>query len=526
MTGDWKSHGRDTAASGDAQYRGILEEIEDGYYEVDLEGNIVFFNESLCRMLGYGPGELLGMNNRTFVDHVSARRVYPVFNRVLRTGRPHKGFRWEITGKDGTRLHVETSISLIRGPEGTPKGFRGICRDITRRVQAEEERRKLESRLHLARKMEAIGTLAGGVAHDLNNVLSGLVSYPELILMDLPADNPLRKPITAIRRSGERAAAIVQDLLAIARRGIPTREPMDIASLVSGALASPEIARIKAEHPGIDITVECEKDMLPVVGAVDQLSKSLVNLVINASASIQGAGTVTVTAGNVYLDSPINGYESVVEGEYVALRVADSGPGISSKDLERIFEPFYTKKFMGRGGTGLEMTVVLGTVQGHDGYITSESSPGKGSAFTLYLPATREEMEKTGGHDPRDYLGKGEQLVVVDDVDVQREIATHILTRLGYSVRSFASGEDAVEYMEHHAAHLMILDMIMDPGMDGLDTYREVLKHHPGQKAIVVSGYSETDRVRELRKLGVESYIKKPYLAERLGLAVRSELDR
>ena len=350
MTGNCKSNGRGTAVSGDTQERRILEEIEDGYYEVDLDGNIVFLNEPMCRMLGYGQDELLGMSSRVFVGKASAQRAYPVFERVLRTGRPHKGFRWEITRKDGERLYVETSISLIRGHDGTPKGFRGICRDITHRVRAEEERRRLESRLHLARKMQAISTFAGGVAHDLNNVLSGLVSYPELILMDLPADNPLRKPISTIRRSGEKAAAIVQDLLAIAGKGIPTRETIAIPSLVTGAMASPEIGRLKSEHPGLDITVELEEELLPVKGSLTHLQKALVNLVLNASESIRGTGTIAICARNTYLDLPVRGYETVVEGEYVEMRVSDSGPGISSEDFERIFEPSTRRRSWAEAG--------------------------------------------------------------------------------------------------------------------------------------------------------------------------------
>lgn len=508
------------------KYRTILEEIEDGYYEVDLAGNFTFFNDSMCRLIGYTRKEMIGMNNRAFTDHACAKDIYRVFNRVFRTGKHDKGYRWELIRKDGSRVHAETSISLIRDLEGKPKGFRGICRDITLRVQAEEERKKLESRLQQARKMEAIGALAGGVAHDLNNILSGLVSYPELMLMDLAADDPLRKPITTIQRSGEKAAAIVQDLLTLARRGVPTREAVSIASILSGYDKSPEFKKLCTVHPGVEVSVTFDDDLLPVMGSPVHLSKTVYNLIANAAESIQDRGAITVTARNTYLDTPVKGYDSVIEGEYVAVCVADTGPGMSGEDRERIFEPFYTRKVMGRSGTGLEMTVVLGTVQDHQGYITSESKEGEGAAFTFYLPATRAQVADRESQDIQDYLGRGEHVVVVDDVDVQRDIATQILLRLGYSVHSFASGEDAVEYMKGHSADLVILDMIMDPGIDGLETYRRILRDHPNQKAIIASGYSETQRVRELQLLGAGSYIKKPYLIEKLGIAVRTELDR
>jgi PAS domain S-box-containing protein len=508
------------------KYRRILEEIEDGYYEVDLAGNFIFFNDSMCRLIGYTRKEMVGMNNRMYTDEECAKDIYRVFNRVFRTDTPDKGYRWELVRKDGSKVHVETSISLIRNIEGKPKGFRGICRDITQRVQAEEERKKLEYKLQQARKMEAIGTLAGGVAHDLNNILSGLVSYPELMLMDLAKDDPLRKPIATIQRSGEKAAAIVQDLLTLARRGVPTREAVSIASILSGYGKSPELKKLRSRYPQVEISVTFDHDLLPVMGSPVHLSKTIFNLVANAAESIQGRGAITVTARNTYLDTPVKGCDSVMEGEYVSVCVADTGSGMPAEDRERIFEPFYTRKVLGRNGTGLEMTVVLGTVQDHQGYITSESPEGEGTAFTFYLPATRAEVDDRGSQDIQDYLGRGEHVVVVDDMDVQRDIATQILARLGYSVHSFASGEDAVEYMKGHSADLVILDMIMDPGIDGLETYRRILRYHPGQKAIIASGYSETQQVRELQLLGAGSYIKKPYLIEKLSIAVRTELDR
>jgi PAS domain S-box-containing protein len=508
------------------KYRTILEDIEDGYYEIDLGGNFTFFNDAMCRMLGYAREEMTGMNNRLFMDSACAKKTYQVFNRVFRTGRHDKGFGWELIRKGGSRIHVETSISLIRDHEGNPRGFRGICRDITRRVQAEEERKKLESRLQQARKMEAIGTLAGGVAHDLNNILSGLVSYPELVLMDLAEDDPLRKPIAVIRQSGEKAAAIVQDLLILARRGVSTTEVVSIGSIIADYRKSPEFRKLETEHPRVEISVDCDEDLLPVMGSPFHLSKAIMNLITNAAEAIHDRGTIAVTVCNTYLDTPVKGYDIVVEGEYIAITITDTGAGISDQDRERIFEPFYTKKVMGRSGTGLGMTVVLGTVQDHNGYIESDSVEGKGTTFTLYLPAVRGRIEEEKSRDIRNCQGRGESVVVVDDADVQRDIATQILTRLGYSVRSFASGEEAVEYMKAHCADLMILDMIMDPGIDGLETYRKVLQYHPGQKAIIASGYSESQRVRELQQLGAGSYIKKPYLIEKLGIAVRTELDK
>ncbi|HAA03384.1 MAG TPA: hybrid sensor histidine kinase/response regulator, partial [Syntrophobacteraceae bacterium] len=217
----------------------------------------------------------------------------------------------------------------------------------------------------------------------------------------------------------------------------------------------------------------------------------------------------------------------VREGDYVVLSVSDTGEGISAVDLKRIFEPFYTKKVMGRSGTGLGLAVVWGTVKDHHGYINVLSEEGKGAAFTLYFPVTREELvSEQVSMSVREYLGKGETILIVDDVREQRELATTMLKKLHYSVTSVSSGEETLEYLKQHQVDLVILDMIMDHGMDGLDTYARIIEAHPQQKAIIVSGFSETERVAKAQALGAGAYVKKPYVLETLGRAVRMELDR
>jgi CheY-like chemotaxis protein len=238
-------------------------------------------------------------------------------------------------------------------------------------------------------------------------------------------------------------------------------------------------------------------------------------------------GKVIITTKNQYIDHPIKGYDEVEEGDYVVLRVIDNGIGISAKDMERIFEPFYSKKVMGRSGTGLGMAVVWGTVKDHKGYIDVQSTDGKGTTFTLYFPITRMEISKDESSlSIEDYMGSGELILVVDDVEEQREIASEMLRKLGYSVESAASGEEAVEYMENNTTDLIILDMIMEPGINGRETYENIVKYHPNQKAIIASGFSKTDDVKKAQELGAGKYIKKPYILEKIGLAVRDELAR
>jgi CheY-like chemotaxis protein len=251
------------------------------------------------------------------------------------------------------------------------------------------------------------------------------------------------------------------------------------------------------------------------------------NLVSNASEAMPDGGEIFISTENRYIDNPIKGYDDVEEGDYVMLVVSDSGIGIPSGDIERIFEPFYSKKKMGRSGTGLGMALVWGAVKDHKGYIDVKSTEGKGTTFTLYFPATRQQSTKDQLSLPIEkYMGRGESILVVDDVKEQREIAFSILSELGYSVTTVEGGDEAVEYLQHDAVDSIVLDMIMAPGIDGLDTYKKLIRRHPGQRAIIASGFSETARVKEAQELGAGQYIKKPYTLEKIGLAVKTELEK
>ncbi|MDY6791242.1 MAG: response regulator, partial [Thermodesulfobacteriota bacterium] len=398
--------------------------------------------------------------------------------------------------------------------------------EIKEREHAERERRRLETQLAHAKKMEAIGTLAGGVAHDLNNVLNATVSYPDLILMELPEESPLRTPILSIQESGIRAAAIVQDLLTLARRGIVATEVTNLNQIINRYLESPEFAKLIEFHPHAKIERNLETDLLNIMGSPVHLSKTVMNLVSNAAEAMADGGSIIISTESRYIDQPIKGYDNIKEGDYVVLIVSDSGAGISAGDLERIFEPFFTKKVMGRSGTGLGMAVVWGTVKDHRGYIDVQSTIGKGTTFTLYFPVTRKEKEaKERTVSVEEYRGKGESVLIVDDIKEQRDIASRLLTKLGYSVASASGGEEAFEYMKDHSADLLVLDMIMDPGIDGLETYKKILQLHPHQKAIIASGFSASERVKQVQKLGAGAYIKKPYTIEKIGIAIKNELE-
>ena len=402
-----------------------------------------------------------------------------------------------------------------------------LTQEMAERRKAEKERRYLEAQLAKSQKMEAIGTLAGGVAHDLNNILSGLVSYPELILMDLPDDSPLRQPIITIKESGQRAAAIVQDLLTLARRGVSVREVMNLNELIREYLNSPENQKMLEYHSEVTVETSLQPDLLNIMGSPVHLSKTIMNMISNAAEAMPNGGKIIIATENRYIDKSIKGYDAVDEGDYATLTVADTGIGISPEDIERIFEPFYTKKTMGRSGTGLGMAVVWGTVKDHNGYIDVQSELGEGTTVTLYFPITRKNLPlEIQSISAEEYKGNGESILIVDDIKEQREIASGMLKKLGYKVMSVPSGEEALAYMQQNAADLLLLDMIMNPGMDGLETYQQILRFHPEQKAVIASGFSESDKVKKAQRIGAGTYVKKPYSFEKIGLAVKGELSK
>jgi signal transduction histidine kinase/ActR/RegA family two-component response regulator len=390
-----------------------------------------------------------------------------------------------------------------------------------------KERKELEARLVRSQKMEALGLLAGGVAHDLNNVLSGIVSYPDMLLMRLPDDSDLRKPLGVMRDSGQKAAAIVQDLLTLARRGVTRFEVLNINALIDEYLESPELEKLKTYHPKVVVWTDLQADLDNIRGSAIHLKKSLMNLVSNAAEALPDGGRVRVTTQNRPVDRRIEGSTGVAAGDYVVLSVSDNGKGIDREDLGRIFEPFYTKKKMGRSGTGLGLAVVWGTVEDHRGYVNISSDIGQGTLVEIYIPVTHDDVEHKDRIIPReDYRGNGERVLVVDDLPAQREITSEMLAEIGYRVASVPGGEEAAAFVKENPVDLVILDMIMTPGIDGLETLIRLQQIRPGIKALLVSGFSETGRVKEAQLLGAGAYVKKPFGIETLGVAVRKELDR
>jgi PAS domain S-box-containing protein len=509
------------------RFRSLVETTSDWVWEVNEKGVYTYASPKVKELLGYDPGEVIGKKPFDFMPLEVADRMSQLFKGIVTSRKPFTRLENTNVHKDGHLVVLETSGVPILEKDGKFAGYRGIDRDITERKRAEEDLKNFEVRVQRMEKMEALGTLAGGVAHDLNNILSGIVGYPDLILAELPGDSPLRESILAIKRSGQKASALVQDLMMVARRGMVSTEVVNWNSLISDYMKSPEHEKIQSLHPHVGFEVLLESDLLPMKGSRVHLSNTLMNLLSNAAEAMpESGGIVTILTRNHYLKRPVKGYDAVKEGDYVVLEISDTGRGISPEVIGRIFEPFYTRKVTGRSGTGLGLAVVWGTVKDHGGYIDVQSEEGTGTKFTLYFPVTMEASTLDQSQITFvDYMGKGETILVIESVKEERELLVAMLNKLNYRVISVSSAEAAIETVETWQPDLIILDMLIEPGMDGLETYRRILKLRPGQKAIIASG-SETERVRQALDLGAGAFVEKPYAMAKIAEVVRRELDK
>lgn len=421
---------------------------------------------------------------------------------------------------------IEAQISKISGPEHDYAGFLFMGQDVTARIMEEKESEEIKNRLVKAEKMESIGLLAGGVAHDLNNILSGIINYPELLLMKLPEDSPLRPTMSAIQQSGQRAAAVVADLLMVARGVASKKEAKDLNQLVADYLESPEYEKLRMHHLTVTTTAKLAAGQLPVYCSPIHIKKCVMNLVGNALEAVEQDGLCEISTGSCSFDLHSACKYNLEQGDYCFVQVRDSGPGIAEKDIHHIFEPFYSSKKMGRSGTGLGLSIVWNTVKDHKGAVDVESDTN-GSRFTLYFPVyldkrlEGEDADSTGEM----LLGQQEKILIVDDEPQLQDIAKQMLMELNYEVFTVGSGEDAIQFLKNNTVDLVLIDMIMAPGMNGRETYQEVVALHPGQKALIVSGFSESSEVKAALEMGARGFISKPYSLDQLGRIVKTALQ-
>jgi signal transduction histidine kinase len=413
----------------------------------------------------------------------------------------------------------------VRFKQQTLEAYRDQERIIEERtIQLKKEvqdRELIASQLKQSQKMEALGVMAGGVAHDLNNILAGIVSYPELIRVSLPDDSPLLNPLKTIENAGKRAAAVVDDMLTIARNVASVKEAVNLNDLIAELLGSPEWQRIEEIFPEVRITQRLDSQLALISCSHVHIRKCIMNLLYNGIEASAPVGQVVIFTG---IEKKGNSFseEDSGESQYVYFSIQDSGPGIGSEHIDHIFEPFYTTKKMGHSGSGLGLSVVWSTVEEHGGEIRIRDS-SNGARFTILFPALKKDAFKPETDNPVPFESlKGEgSILLVDDEPELREIGSEMARMLGYSVSLAPSGEEAIKMFQACDFDVVVLDMLLGDGINGREAYEQMLAIKPGQKAIIASGYSTSLDVEKTLELGAHSIIKKPYSLNDIGLAIK-----
>jgi len=499
------------------KYQTIVESIEEGYFEVDLKGHLAFVNTPLCRIVGYSRDQLLFTPYRQYFSRATARYLFQLFNRVFRSGIPAANQDFEALRK-GQRVILEISVSLVTDREGNPTGFRGMLRDITHLRRAEEERQELEEQLHHAQRLEAIGTLAGGIAHDFNNILMGIQGNTSLMLMRTPPENPLVEKLRNVERYVKDGASLTRQLLDFARTKQRQTAVTDLNAVIRKT--ADMFGRTKRE-----ITIDTARlsASWPATVNPGQIEQVLINLFVNAWQAMPEGGRLSVETEDCQLGMKSVHPFGLNPGRFVKVKVRDTGIGMNEAILTKIFNPFFTTKERGRG-TGLGLSSAYGIIKNHRGFIKVASQVGKGSVFTIFLPASVSPMQSQTETILEPLRGAG-TVMVVDDERFIIEITGEWLRELGYQVVEASSGQEALGAYEARRGgiDLVILDMVM-PGMDGGETFDGLRAIDPDVKVLLISGYGLNGRIKEIRSQGCRGFLQKPFTILQLSEKIKAIL--
>ena len=619
------------------KYRTILESIEDGYFEVDIRGNFTFFNDSMCKISGYTKDELMGMNNRQYMNQENAKKVYQTFNKVYTTGKPDKGFDWEFIRKDGTKRYVETSVSLMKDAEGQRISFRGIIRDVTEKKQIEAdliqtknflqnifnssidgitttdlqgnviytspraknilgykqekiigkkayffygsgvedaktimkeltekgelrdhemkfirkdselidinlsasllkdekgevigtlgiyrditEKNKLLAQLYQAQKVEALGTIAGGIAHNFNNLLMGIQGNTSLMLSETDSTHRNYERLNNNEKLVQNGSRLTRQLLGYAREGRYEVRPISLNQLVEET--SDTFGTTKKE---IRVHRELAKDLFAIKVDQGQIEQVLLNLYVNAADAMPNGGDLFLKTTNATHKDMTGKPCKVNPGNYVLLTVGDTGLGMDKKTMKRIFDPFFTTKGLSKG-TGLGLSSAYGIIKAHSGYIDVDSEKGYGTTFKIYLPASEKSAKKPVKSAGQIIEGRG-TILLVDDEEMVLDVGVQLLKALGYTVLEARSGKEAVAvYRENkNKIDMVLLDMIM-PDMGGGQAYDRMKEINPNVRGLLSSGYTIDGQATEILERGCDGFIQKPFNMKELSRSVRNILN-
>jgi two-component system cell cycle sensor histidine kinase/response regulator CckA len=503
------------------KYRNILEGMEEGYFEVDLKGNLTFYNKAMSRILGYSADDLMVKNYRDCTSIKTAKKIKRVFKKVYNTGRSARVLNYEVITKDGTKKILYLSASLMRDDGRKPVGFRGIVQDVTDQLIAEKQREELVSQMLHAQKMEAIGTLAGGIAHDFNNLLMGFQGNLSLMLMDVDAKHPHYDFLTNMEEYVKRGSELTRQILGFARGGKYEVRPTDLNELLEKSAEM--FSRTKKEIP---IHKKFQQDLWTVEVDRGQIEQVLLNIFVNAWQAMPDGGKLFLETENIMLtNGDYRKPYAIKPGHYVTISISDTGIGMDKATLERIFEPFFTTKEVGQG-TGLGLASAYGIIKNHNGIIDVASKKGRGTTFKIYLPASNKAVVSEKGAKGQTLKGR-ETILLVDDEEMIADIGKRMLEKLGYRVLLADSGSKALEAYKAHGngIDLVILDMIM-PELGGSEVFDKLKAMDPAVRVLLSSGYSINGQASQIMKRGCDGFIQKPFNLAQISKKIREILDR
>ena len=482
----------------------LLDHAQDAIIVRDLEGRVLYWNKSAERISGWLASEAIGKNicALLYQDNLSN---YEAAMTALTEKREWVGELSQRT-KDGREIIAECHWTLVPGEADKPASVFAINTDIT-------EKKKLEAQFLRAQRMESIGTLASGIAHNLGNLLSPILLSFQLLKRKF-TDEESQHMLAILQINAERAGEMIRQVLEFARgiQGerielLPTHVMREVASILEGTLPK-----------SIDVELSIAEDLLPVVGDANQLHQVLMNLCVNARDAMPDGGSLTIGGENTYIDENYARMQLEAKpGQYVVISVADTGVGIPADVLGRIFEPFFTTKELGKG-TGLGLPTIRAIVKGHDGFINVYSEVGKGTEFRIYIPAaTTPEAKSLAGVQPDVPVGHGELILIIDDELPILEVARKTLEDNGYKVLTASDGAEGLALYADHRKEVdaVLIDMVM-PYLDGAATIRALRKLDPAVKIIASSGLAANDKLFEDSAVGVRDFLSKPYSAEKL----------
>ncbi|HSL17446.1 MAG TPA: PAS domain S-box protein [Methylomirabilota bacterium] len=492
------------------RYRTIVETIVDGYYEIDLDGRLLFLNDALLQIFGYQRSDVDDVDPKDLMDEDNLEVAIETFRTVYETRRPARVTAWEMVRRDGAPIQVEVSISLVTDHEDRPVGFRGIIRDITERTRAEQERVSLEAQLQRSQRMEAIGTLAGGIAHNFNNLLMGIQGNVSLLAQELGGDSPLAKRLRTIEALVDGGSKLTSQLLGYARSGRVDVRVVDLNRLVLDTAETFSLTRREYR-----IHDELCDQALPVEVDPSQIEQALLNLLINAADAMPRGGDVTLTSCLREATQIEVAELELRPGSYAEVTIQDTGCGMDPATLERIFEPFFTTKGL-TGGTGLGLASAYGIIRAHGGQIEVESALGEGSSFCLLLPAVAGRPVAESAERMQPLKGEGTVLVVDDDPAVLEACAS-MLTLLDYTPICAGSGEAAVDIFSRRCddIDLVVLDLILTD-LSGAEVFARIRVVDPSVRVLLASGYSLDGEAASMLERGCNDFIQKPFTMEQL----------